>query len=63
MASLSDEERKHLGDNSHRIAANFAPVRFGEGLERASTIAMGVPDKRFGVMDRVLLFVTASYAR
>jgi len=63
MASLSDEERKHLGDNSHRIAANFAPVRFGEGLERAASTAMGVPHKRFGVMDRVLLFVTASYAR
>src|SRR5262245_486282 len=63
MASLSDEERKHLGDNSHRIAANFAPERFGEGLERASTMAMGVPHKRFGVMDRALLFVTALYAR
>ena len=63
MASLSDEERKQLGDNSHRIAANFAPERFGEGLERASTMAMGVPHKRFGVMDRALLFVTASYAR
>ena len=25
MASLSDEERKRLGDNSCRIAANFAP--------------------------------------
>jgi 1,2-diacylglycerol 3-alpha-glucosyltransferase len=63
MASLPDEERKHLGDNSHRIAANFAPERFGEGLERAATAAMGVPQKRFGVMDRALLLVTASYAR
>ena len=63
MASLSGEERKHLGENSHRIAANFAPERFGEGLERASTMAMGVPHKRCGVMDRALLFVTASYAR
>ncbi len=36
MASLSDDERKHLSDNSYRIAANFAPERFGEGLERAS---------------------------
>jgi 1,2-diacylglycerol 3-alpha-glucosyltransferase len=60
MASLPDEERKHLGDNSHRIAANFAPERFGEGLERAATAAMGVPQKRFGVMDRALLLVTAS---
>jgi glycosyltransferase involved in cell wall biosynthesis len=63
MASLSDEERKRLGDNSHRIAANFAPERFGEGLERAASVAMGVLQKRFGVMDRALLLVTASYAR
>ena len=63
MASLSDQERKHLGDNSYRIAANFAPERFGEGLERAASVAMEVPQKRFGVMDRALLLVTASYAR
>jgi 1,2-diacylglycerol 3-alpha-glucosyltransferase len=63
MASLSDEERKRLSDNSYRIAANFAPVRFGEGLERAASVAMGVPQKRFGVTDRALLLVTASYAR
>jgi glycosyltransferase involved in cell wall biosynthesis len=63
MASLSDEDRKQLGDNSYRIAANFAPERFGEGLERAASVAMGVPQKRFGVMDRVLLLVTTSYAR
>ena len=63
MASLSDEERKRLGDNSYRIAANFAPDRFSEGLERAASVAMGIPQKRFGVMDRALLLVTASYAR
>jgi 1,2-diacylglycerol 3-alpha-glucosyltransferase len=63
VASLSDEERKRLGDNSYRIAANFAPERFGEGLERAASAAMGIPQKRFGVMDRALLLVTASYAR
>ncbi len=63
MASLSDEERKHLGDNSYRIAANFAPERFGEGLERAASVAMGVPQKRFGIIDRALLLVAASYAR
>ena len=63
MASLSDHERKHLGDNSYRIAANFAPERFGEGLEHAASVAKGVPQKRFGVMDRALLLVTASYAR
>jgi 1,2-diacylglycerol 3-alpha-glucosyltransferase len=63
MASLSDQEQKHLGDNSYRIAANFAPERFSEGLERAASVAMGIPQKRFGVMDRALLLVTASYAR
>ena len=63
MASLSDEQRKHFGGNSYRIAANFAPERFGEGLERAASVAIGVPQKRFGVMDRTLLLVTASHAR
>ena len=33
MASLSDNVRKQLGDNSYRIAANFTPERFSEGLE------------------------------
>jgi hypothetical protein len=63
MASLSDEHRKRLGDNSYRIAANVAPERFGEGLERAASVAMGGPQKRFGVMDRALLLATASYVR
>ena len=61
MASLSDQERKHLGDNSYRIAANFAPERFGEGLERAANVAMGIPQKRYGAIDRALLLVTRSY--
>jgi 1,2-diacylglycerol 3-alpha-glucosyltransferase len=63
MASLSDEKRKHLCDNSYRIAANFALERFGEGLERAARVAMGVPQKKFGVIDRALLLVTGSYTR
>src|SRR6267378_2800934 len=63
MASLSDEERKRLGDASYMVAANVAPECFGKGLERAASVAMGVPQKRFGVMDRALLLVTASYAR
>lgn len=63
MASFSYEERKQLGANGYRIAANFAPERFGEGLERAASMAMRVPQKRFEVMDRALLLVTASYAR
>jgi hypothetical protein len=63
MSSLSDEERKQLGDKSYRIAANFAPERFGDGLERAASVAMEVPKKSFGVIDRALLLVTGSYAR
>jgi len=63
MASLSDEERKHLGDSSCRIAAHFAPERFGQGLEHAASVAMGGPQKRFGVIDRALLLVTGSYTR
>jgi glycosyltransferase involved in cell wall biosynthesis len=63
MASLSDQERRHLTDNSYMIAANFAPERFGEGLERAASVAMAVPKKRFGVMDRALLSAAARYCR
>jgi 1,2-diacylglycerol 3-alpha-glucosyltransferase len=63
MASLSDQERQHLSDNSCRIAANFAPERFGEGLECAASVAMGIGQRRFGVMHRALLLITASYAR
>src|SRR5262245_21989228 len=62
MASLSDEERKHLGDNSYRIAANFAPERFSEGLERAASVTMGASEKRYRAIDRALLLVTGSYA-
>jgi len=63
MASLSDQERKLLGDNSYRIAANFTPERFGEGLERAATVAMGVPQRRIGVIDRALLLAGARCVR
>jgi glycosyltransferase involved in cell wall biosynthesis len=63
MAALRDQERKDLGDNSYKIAANFAPERFGEGLERAVSMAMGVPQKRLGIIDRALLLAAASYAR
>ena len=63
MASLSDQQRKQLGDISYRIAANFAPRRFAEGLERAASMALRVPQRRFGVINRALLLATASYAR
>jgi glycosyltransferase involved in cell wall biosynthesis len=45
MASLSDKERKHLGDNSYKIAGNFAPERFGEGLKEAVQVALSSPRK------------------
>jgi glycosyltransferase involved in cell wall biosynthesis len=63
MASLSDEEQKRLGDNSYRIAANFEPERFGEGLERAATMAIELRQKGFGAIDRALFFAAAKYAR
>ena len=63
MAAFSDDERKNLSDASYRIASNFAPERFGEGLEHAVSVAIGASQKRLGVMDRALLFVTARYAR
>ena len=61
MASLSHQERKHLGDSSYRIAANFTPARFGEGLEGAARAAMRAPQKRNGAIERALLFVAGSY--
>ncbi|PYV70232.1 MAG: hypothetical protein DMG97_19745 [Acidobacteria bacterium] len=61
MASLSDEKRKHLGDNSHRIAANLGSERFGEGLEGA--VNMALAPRRFGLMDRALLLAATMYGR
>jgi len=63
MASLSADERRRLGDASYRIAANFAPDRFGEALEQAATTAIELRQKRFGVIDRALLFAAAKYGR
>jgi 1,2-diacylglycerol 3-alpha-glucosyltransferase len=63
MASLSADERRSLGDASYRIAANFAPSRFGEGLEQAATVAMKLPQKRVGIIDRALLLAAATCGR
>ncbi len=63
MASLSDDERKHLGDISYTIAASFAPERFGEGLERAAGVAMELPQQRVGIIDRALLLAGATSGR
>jgi 1,2-diacylglycerol 3-alpha-glucosyltransferase len=45
IASLSDDERRSLGDASCRIAENFAPEHFGEGLEQAAKLALTHPRK------------------
>ena len=45
MASLSNDERRRLGDASYRVAANVVPERFGEGLEHAAHLALNQPRK------------------
>ena len=54
MASLSDDERKSLSDASYGISANFAPKRFGEGLEQAARLALNRPRKA-SLIDRALI--------
>ena len=54
MASLSDEKRRRLGDASYRIAANFTPERFGEGLEQAAQVALNQP-RRASLLCRTLV--------
>jgi glycosyltransferase involved in cell wall biosynthesis len=54
MASLSDDERKSLSDASYGISANFAPKRFGEGLEQAARLAPSRP-RRASLIGRALM--------
>jgi 1,2-diacylglycerol 3-alpha-glucosyltransferase len=61
IASLSDGERQRLRDASRRIAANFGPERFGEGLERAARKAIELPQKKFGALERGVLFGAMRY--
>jgi glycosyltransferase involved in cell wall biosynthesis len=63
MATLSDDDRRRLGDASYKIAANFVPERFGEGLERAARVALELTPNRFGVVDRALLFAASMYGQ
>jgi glycosyltransferase involved in cell wall biosynthesis len=62
MATLSDDERRRLSDASCRIAANFSPDRFGQGLEQAVRIALKA-QKKLGVIDGALLSVAAMFGR
>jgi 1,2-diacylglycerol 3-alpha-glucosyltransferase len=61
IASLPDADREHLGDESRRIAAQFRPERFGEGLERAAAMAINLTRKKFRSFDRALLFATTRF--
>jgi 1,2-diacylglycerol 3-alpha-glucosyltransferase len=63
MTTLADDERRRLADASYKIAANFVPERFCEGLERAASVAMELTPRRFGVIDRALLFAGARYGQ
>jgi glycosyltransferase involved in cell wall biosynthesis len=63
MASLSEHDLECFAETSRGIAARFAPDRFGEGLESAAMTAITLRQKRFGLMDRALLFAAARYGR
>ena len=63
MALLSDDERMRLADASYRISANFAPERFGEGLEQAAATAATLKRKGFGVIDRALSLAAGKFGR
>src|SRR5213592_3350208 len=63
MASLSADERRRLGEASYRIAANFAPDRFGEGLKQAAAVALKLPQRKPGIIDRALLLAAATCGR
>lgn len=63
MASLSADERRRLGEASYTIAANFAPDRFGEGLEQAAAVALKLQQKKPRIIDRALLLAAATCGR
>src|SRR3954454_5703988 len=62
MTTLSDDERRRLSHASYRIAADFSPDRFGQGLEQAARIAIK-SQERLGMIDRVLLSTAAIFGR
>jgi len=63
MASLSDDEHKRFEDASRRIAMNFGPERFGEGLKRAATMAIDLPRRNFRAVDHAILFGATRFRR
>jgi hypothetical protein len=63
MASLSDDDREHLGGMSRTIAAQLEPERFGEGLADAGTMAINLSRERLRQFDRALLFAVMRFRR
>jgi glycosyltransferase involved in cell wall biosynthesis len=63
MASLSNDDRQHLGEASRKIAARFDSDRFGESMEHAAMMAINLKQKRLGIIDRVLLLAAARFGR
>jgi 1,2-diacylglycerol 3-alpha-glucosyltransferase len=57
MAALSAEERIQMGASSRKMVEQFEPSKFGKGLLQAAKVAMQLPRKKMGLLDRVLLKV------
>jgi glycosyltransferase involved in cell wall biosynthesis len=55
MSSLPIEERKRMGHAGRQIATQFAPEKFGEGLESAARLALSQSRKTLGSLDGLVL--------
>lgn len=55
VAGMSDADRESWGMASLRVAAEHGAERFGEGLRNAAELAVQLPRRHAGLMDRFLL--------
>lgn len=55
IMSLDELARKHMGNESRRIAADWSPTRYAEGLRAACEAALECPPRELGWRDRMLL--------
>jgi len=55
MAEMRVEQRAAMGEASRRMIADWGPERFAQGAEYAARAAMSAPQKRFSILDRILL--------
>jgi 1,2-diacylglycerol 3-alpha-glucosyltransferase len=55
MSSLPIQERERMSQAGWEIAAQFAPEKFGEGLESAARLALAQPRKNLASLDRLIL--------